>query len=191
MVRAQEQDRPVVVQILTEAFNDNKSVNYIIPQDARRQKRITLLMEYSFDICMRSGEVFLTEDGKGCALVLFPDQKRTGLQTIRLDLKLIFKATGIRNALKAMKREAALRKLQPDGPLYYLWFIGVRREAWGRGTGSRLLAELKQQARNTSRILCLETSALKNIPWYEKNGLRKYRELDLGYLLHFMKWESV
>ncbi|MCD2422567.1 GNAT family N-acetyltransferase [Niabella pedocola] len=190
MIKAREQDRPVVVQILTEAFNDNKSVNYIIPQDAKRQKRIRLLMEYAFDVCMLSGEVFLTEEGNGCALVLFPDQKKASLQTMGLDLKLAVKATGIRNALKAMKREAALRKLQPDGRLYYLWFIGMRRDAQGRGNGSRLLSGLKQQASNTGRILCLETSALKNVPWYQKNGLEIYNEIDLGYPLYFMKWES-
>ncbi|WP_300596146.1 GNAT family N-acetyltransferase [Niabella sp.] len=190
MVKAQEKDRSAVVEILTEAFQDNKSVHYIIPQDAKRLQRIALLMNYSFDLCMLYGEVFLSEDGRGCALVVFPDKKKTSLQAMMLDLKLILGATGIRHAIRAMKREAALRERQPSGPLYYLWFIGVRRDAQGRGTGTGLLQELKQRARSTGRIFCLETSALQNIPWYEKNGFRIYNELDLGYPLYFMKAEA-
>jgi len=190
MIKARESDRATVIDILAGAFDDNQSVNYIVLQDVKRKKRIAQLMSYSFDVCMLYGEVFLTEDGTGCALVLFPDRKKTGLQTTGLDLKLIFRSIGIGNAIRAMKREAAIQKRQPDAPLYYLWFIGVQPEAQGRGSGSRLLNELKQRAGELERVICLETSTAQNIPWYKKQGFRIYNELDLGYRLYFLKTES-
>ncbi|SDC10920.1 GNAT family N-acetyltransferase [Niabella drilacis] len=189
MIKAGKRDRAAVVDILANAFDDNRSVNYIVRQDAGRRQRIKALMAYAFDRCMLSGEVFITEEGRGCALVLFPDLKKSTMRSVLLDLKLVLRAIGS-NVFKVLKREAALKKTQVVAPLYYLWFIGVHREVQGRGTGSRLLNELKQRADELGRVVCLETSTIKNIPWYEKHGFRVYNELNLGYPLYFMKWEK-
>ena|ERR1035437_9531458 len=82
MIRAEYNDKNRVVDILTTSFDDNKSVNYIIKHDKKRVKRIKKLMEYSFDMCYFFGDVFLTDDKKGCALILLPDKKKTNLKSI-------------------------------------------------------------------------------------------------------------
>jgi hypothetical protein len=187
MQRATNAERNIVVDILSQSFLDNKSVNYAIKQDKKREQHIRKLMEYSFDICSLFGEVFISEDKRGCALVVMPDKKKTTLNSVLLDIKLVFAAIGIANVKKAMKREAAISKIHPEEALYYLWFIGVHPSEQGKGVGSRLLAELIQEGRNKKRTVCLETSTLKNIPWYEKHGFKIYRELDFGYTLYCMK----
>ena len=48
MRRAEDTHRSIIVDILVITFEDNKSVNYIIQQDAKRTVRIKRLMEYSF-----------------------------------------------------------------------------------------------------------------------------------------------
>ena len=70
MIRADIEDKNRIVEILSKAFDDNKSVNYIIQQDAKRKQRIRNLMEYSFDICNLFGDVFVSDDRKACALVV-------------------------------------------------------------------------------------------------------------------------
>ncbi len=187
MQRASIAEKENIVDILTRSFLDNKSVNYAIKQDARREQRIKKLMEYSFDICSLFGDVFISEDKKGCALVVMPDKKKTTLKSVLLNIKLVFAAIGIANVKKAMKREAAIGKIHPEEALYYLWFIGVHPSEQGKGVGSRLLTEVIQEGRNKKRTVCLETSTLKNIPWYEKHGFKIYRELDFGYTLYCMK----
>lgn len=187
MIKAKYEDKSLVVEILTSSFDDNKSVNYIIKQDSKRVERIKSLMDYSFEMCYRFGEVFLTDDKRGCALILMPDKKKTSLNSILLDVKFIFSGIGLSNVKKALTRETKIKQLQLKGLMYYLWFIGVSPNEQTQGIGSKLMAEVIEVGNSIQRPICLETSTLKNIPWYEKFGFKIYNELDLGYKLFFMK----
>lgn len=187
MIRAGYKDKQLVTNILAASFNDNKSVNYIVKQDSKRDQRLRSLMEYSFDVCYLFGDVFLSDDKKGCALILLPDKKKSNLKSVWLDVKLIFNCTGFFNVSKAMDREAKIKKLQPKELLYYLWFIGVDPANQNKGIGSVLLDEVINEAASKQRTICLETSTLKNLPWYEKFGFTIYNELDLSYKLFFLK----
>jgi Acetyltransferase (GNAT) family len=189
MIKATNKDRDRVIDILAESFDDNQSVNYIVKQDKKRNQRIRNLMEYSFDICYLYGEVFLTNDKSGCALILFPDEKKNNLKSILLDIKLIVSCIGISNIKKAMKRESKIKELQPKKLMYYLWFIGVDSYKQNKGIGTALLKEVVEEAHSRKRPVYLETSTLKNIPWYGKFGFKIYNELNLGYKLFFMKNE--
>jgi GNAT superfamily N-acetyltransferase len=187
VIRAKHSDKQLVVDILANSFADNKSVNYIIKQDEKQQQRIHSLMSYSFEVCMLYGDVYLSDDGKGCVLVLLPDRKKSTLKTTLLDLQLIFSATGLGNVKKAMSRENRIKAEHPKNLLYYLWFIGVNDAEQGKGIGSKLLQEIIQQGQSLQRTICLETSTLKNLPWYQKHGFEIYKEMDFGYTLYFLK----
>ncbi len=52
MRRAEYADKQKVVSILSQAFADNKSVNYIVQKDDKIKDRIHYLMEYSFEQCL-------------------------------------------------------------------------------------------------------------------------------------------
>ncbi|MEO6707594.1 MAG: GNAT family N-acetyltransferase [Ginsengibacter sp.] len=189
MIKATYQDKDRVVDILAESFDDNKSVNYIIKQDKKRNQRIRKLMAYSFDICYLYGEVYLTNDKSGCALILLPDKKKYNLKSFLLDIKLVVSCIGISNIKKAMKRESKIKKLQPKELMYYLWFIGVDPNEQNKGIGTALIKEVIKEGRSNQRPIFLETSTLKNIPWYQKFGFEIYNELDLSYSLFFLKKE--
>src|SRR5438045_162596 len=120
MIKAVDSDKALVAAILVNSFNDNKSVNHIILQGAKRTKRIRLLMEYAFDVCSLFGDVWLTEDKSGCALLVKPDLKRTTPRSVLLDIKFATRSLGLTNIKKAMQREAAINKVHPPGLLYYL-----------------------------------------------------------------------
>jgi GNAT superfamily N-acetyltransferase len=189
MIRAAHKDKQLVVGILSKSFDDNKSVNYIVKQDKKRAQRLRCLMEYSFDMCYLFGDVFLSEDKSGCALVQFPDRKKTTLKSILPDIKLITSCVGLLNVKKALDREGKINKLHPKELMYYLWFIGVDPQNQNKGIGSNLMNEVINDSIAKQRPVYLETSTLKNIPWYEKFGFRIYNELDLGYKLFFLKRE--
>ena len=189
MIRAEYKDKELIVDILTSSFQDNKSVNYIIKQDGKRIERIRNLMGYSFEVCYMFGDVFLSHDKKACALIVLPEKKKTTLKAVMLDVKLIISCTGLSHLKKAMDREGKIKKLQPKEPMYYLWFIGVDPKEQNKGIGSGLLKDVIKQGELKNRPVTLETSTLKNIPWYEKFGFKVYNELDLGYRLYFLKKE--
>ncbi|MBO9682086.1 MAG: GNAT family N-acetyltransferase [Flavisolibacter sp.] len=187
MVKANFSEKETIVNILAQSFDDNKSVNYIIKQDGKRRERIRKLMAYAFDVCNAFGAAYLTEDKKACALIVFPDKKKTTLKSMLWDIRLVANCVGLEGVSKTMSREKKIKTLQPDESLYYLWFIGVNPEEQNKGIGSLLLNEIIRDAEQKNRTLCLETSTQKNIPWYQKFGFNIYNELDLGYKLYFLK----
>lgn len=189
MIVADYKDKNLVVNILTKSFDTNQSVNFIVQQDEKRLGRIKSLMDYSFEVCYSFGEIFLSDDKKACALVLFPDQKRTTIKSMLLDVKLIYSCVGIGNIKKAMSRESKIKKLQPKDPMYYLWFIGVDPIYQGSGIGTELMQAIIEDSKKQQRSIYLETSTLKNLPWYKKFGFEIYNELDLSYKLYFLKLE--
>jgi len=180
-------DRVRVIEILAKAFEDNKSVSYIVKQDKKRLARITLLMEYAYFMCHTYGRVILSEDKNACALVLFPHTKKISLNGLYWDAKLVFKVMGIRNLLKVLRREGLIKQQHPKTPFYYLWFIGVDPLVRRQGLGGTLLRELIKEAELMRLPFYLETSTLTNIPWYQKFGFRIYHELDIDYRLYFLK----
>ena len=187
MVKAGYNDRSHVVDILVDSFDDNKSVNYIIPDGKYKVQRIKRLMEYSFDTCLLFGNVYLSEDKKGCALILLPEKKRITMQSIWLDIKLIFTCIGLFRLRKVLSRETKVKMLQLQVPRYYLWYIGVHQDFQGSGIGTDLLNDVIKLSKIENRTICLETSALKNLPWYKKFGFVVYNELDIGYPLYFLQ----
>ena len=187
MIEATYSDKTAIVDLLARSFDDNKSVNYLIKQDGKRLKRINRLIAYSFNVCYAFGKVVLSEDKKACALILYPEKKRTTLKSLLWDIRLITNCIGVGGVNKAAIREGRIKKLQPKEPLYYLWFIGVHPEEQNKGIGSVLLSEIIEDAEAQKRTLCLETSTEKNIPWYQKFGLEIYNKLDFGYTLFLLK----
>ena len=187
MVKAKTADKALVANLLCQSFKENQSVNYIIRQDKKRLSRIRALMEYSFDVCNLFGEVWLSEDKRGCALILFPQGKRTTIESIWLDFKLIFKAIGLDRIKKALQREEKIKKLQPKEDSTYLWFIGVDPHYQHSGIGSKLLKEVIEEANGKALPIYLETSTLQNLPWYEHFGFENYDKLELSYTLFFLK----
>lgn len=184
MLKATRQDKEWVTDILARSFATNNSVNYIVQQDHKKMRRIKALMEYSFEICTLFGEVFVSENRKAAALILYPDQKKTTLKTLLLDLQLLVQSIGIRNAKKVLNREKRINQIKPKTTMTYIWFIGVDPDYQHNGTGSQLLESIIAQS---SRPIYLETSMVENLPWYERFGFHIYRESDLGYKIYFLK----
>ncbi|GLU56472.1 hypothetical protein Dfri01_59330 [Dyadobacter frigoris] len=190
MREAQRSEKSKIINILTNSFLGNKSIDYLIPNDSDRIVRIEELMSYSFELCFESGKVYISDDGHGCALISFPDKKKFTVRGLIREARLVLLSLGLRNALKAMKREKAISKHYANTPIYYLWFIGVQPDFQDQGIGGRLLSEVLLDAEVLNRKVYLETSTLRNIGWYERFGLRIYHELDFGYRLFLISSEK-
>lgn len=187
MRRANSTDKELIIDILTQSFESNQSVNYIVKQDAKRTERIRALMDYSFEVCKLFGDVFISEDNKACALVVYPDKKKTNLRAILLDVKLILQCIGAKKLKKALAREALIKKIQPKETMTYLWFIGVNLADQNQGIGSKMLEAIIRLSKENNRPIYLETSTVRNLPWYRKFGFEVYHEQDLSYRLYFLR----
>ena len=187
MFRANRNDKITVIDILTQAFDRNQSINYIIPQDRKRKQRIEKLMAYSFDVCLEFGDVLLSDDRNACALIIYPDKKKTTINSILWDANFAFSCVGVSGIKRVLDREAKIKSFHPKEPFTYLWFIGVDQKFQGKGIGSAFLKEIIEQSQMQKRPIYLETSTQKNVPWYKKNGFEIFNELDFTYKLYMLR----
>ncbi|NQX42345.1 Acetyltransferase (GNAT) family protein [Pedobacter steynii] len=189
MKRATYSDRKEVIRILSGSFSENKSVSYLVGSRAGRNQRIDRLMEYAFDECMDFGVVYISEDMKACALVLYPEKKKTTCKSILRNVKLVLSVVGLFNVLKILKKESIVAKAQRAERLkYYVWFVAVDISFQSQGIGSHLMSELIKDSVEMKRQLILETSTERNLPFYVANGLSVYTDEDVGYRLYFLKY---
>lgn len=184
MIKATKDDKALVIDILSKAFDKNNSVNFVVKQDAKRIHRIVALMDYSFDVCYQFGDIFLSDDKKACALILYPDKQKT---TLLLDLKLVFNCIGLSRAKKVLDRNSKIKSCYPTKELAYLWFVGVNPQQQGKGLGTAFLKEVLAFTDEMKRPMYLETSMLQNLPFYKNLGYEIYQELNFGHQLYLMR----
>lgn len=187
MKRAVAHQKTLIVDILSKSFDDNKSVNYVVKQDAKRKERIGGLMEYSFNVCHAFGEVWISDDEQACALILLPDRKQTTLNALLWDAKLALSVIGLNRVGTVLGRETKIKSFHPKEPFSYLWFIGVKPELQNRGKGSLLLDEIIQESQRSKRPIYLETSVERNLPWYQNHGFEIFHSLNLTYTLYLLR----
>lgn len=187
MRKAGISDKSIILDILTRSFDDNKSVNYVVKQDQKRVDRITRLMDYSFNVCNEFGEVWISDDQQACALILFPDKKRSSFRTLLWDIKLALSVIGLDRVSAVLKREAMIKANHPKESIAYLWFIGVNPQLQGKGVGSAFIQEVIQECERKKRPIYLETSMEKNLPFYKKFGFEIFQSLKLSYTLYQLR----
>lgn len=178
-----------IIEILTESFKDNKSTNFVIKHDKKREFRLRKLIEYSIFHGESFGEVFLSEDKNACYIIIDTEKKKTTLRSILWDLRLIFQCIGIKNVRKVMKREALIKSNHPKGSFIHLWYIGVIPTKQSLGIGTRLMKEIVESAQAQNRKIYLETSTERNFKFYEQLGFQE--ELTLNQLGYSLKMYSL
>lgn len=187
MISAQYSDKAFIVNLLSKAFDNNGSVNYVIKQDKNREKRIRNLMEYSFKICYNYGQVYLSNDRKAVCLLL-PGKKKTTLKTVFWDIQLVFNCLGVKNIFKVLDREKEIAKHYPE-KFIYLWYLAVDVAFQRQAYGSSLLQEVIELSKNQNFPIFLETSMSENLPFYQKHGFFVYKELMFNKNLYMLKYE--
>lgn len=190
MRKATPSDKSHIVNLLAKSFDDNKSVNYVAKQDRHRVARIKRLMGYSFDRCYTFGEVWMSDDQQACALIEFPEQKHSSLRTQWWDLKLALTVIGLNRVGAVLKRDAMIKANHPPAPIAYLWFLGVSKTVQGKGVGSALMREVIAKCDRDNRPIYLETSMLRNLPFYKKLGFEIFQTLELTYTLYQLRREN-
>ena len=103
MIQANYKDKPLVVEILIAAFEnqtDANQINLVVGYGEKRISRMRVLMGYLFEQAIMFGIVYLSDDRKGALLIKFSDREKTTFKTILLDIELAFKCIGITDAKK-------------------------------------------------------------------------------------------
>lgn len=188
MKSATSKDIPAIVEILTRAFLENKSVNRCIKQDSRRHKRIENQIKYICRISLRCKMAFLNENKTGAVLCSLSNVRGA---TLLDDLFYFFKVSGVKLGLQLLKREKLLKQILPQGAYCHLWLIGVDNEFQSKGAGTKMISDLKNICSDMHLPIYLETSTPRNRLFYEKNGFKLYNSVQLPtdtFELYFYCW---
>jgi ribosomal protein S18 acetylase RimI-like enzyme len=192
MKPASAKDKSHFVDILSKAFESNRSVNEVVLQDERRLERIQVLMDYSFEIAFEKNGAWQSDDGDAVLLGYYPIANKTTLKDFWQMGRLAFKSVGISRVRHVTKREKYIHKYHPKTPHFYLWFLGVEPSCQGQGKGGQLLNDLQAYCAQFGLPIILETSTPENLPFYQKHGFTIYHEwlVREGYTVWFLKWEQ-
>jgi len=167
--------RELYLSILTEAFQENNSVQFVIKQDAKKEQRLRFLMKYSHWKATRFGKLYLNDENTACAFVIDNSKKKFSITSTIWDLRLILFCIGFTNLSRVLKREKILKTFHPSGKFYHLWYIGVKKDRQGKGLGSSMMNDLLEDCKDSP--IYLETSMEKNFPFYERLGFEKVIDL--------------
>lgn len=185
MFKATSVDKELVVDLLAEAFFDNKSFNAVVRQDFGKEVQIKKIFNYYFDLHLEHGLIYLSDDRKACAMISSSQLRRQNLKSLLMDLRLVFDL-GIRSAIKGFRREKVVSAARPKSKYHYLLFLGVYPEYQNKGIGSSLLQDIITNHTELALPICLETSVNKNLPFYRKFGFEIYHQMNLPFPLYFM-----
>ena len=183
--------RKQIIDVLTEAFDANPSVNWVIKNDAKRKKRIRVLSEYAYKTCKARDGVYLSSNKQGVALCYNYFCKKEGIADYWNQLILAINAIGLSRIGEVLKRESYIKKHRDNkGDFLYFWFFGVSDKGRGSDAAKTLKDDVFRSADEQQLPIYLETSVAKNKRVYERYGFVNYhtwRVEKQGIELWFMK----
>jgi hypothetical protein len=191
MISATLNDKSLIVDILTQAYDTNDTINETVnepaskrirntpEQETRRRCKINKLMAYGFDLCYQFGGAFLSDDKKSAVLVLFPDKKKMNFKVIWNEVKLV-PIIGLLNIPRVLRREIEYNKILPDSPIIKGMFFGTYPQHANKGIGTVLLNELIAWSEEIGRPMYFEARIKHNELFYAKHGFETFHTLILG-----------
>ncbi|MEO1052759.1 MAG: GNAT family N-acetyltransferase [Bacteroidota bacterium] len=188
MIKATRADKDLIIDILSDSFSDNRSVTSLVGEGKGLESRMRHLMSYSFEQSFLRGLAFLNDEKNACVLLIDHSKKLPFLKATGLDLSLVINVVGLKKLSSTLKKQSAIKNVHPKSAYYHLWYIGVKSDVQSKGAGSQLLKEVIDTF-GAEHPIYLETSTMKNVPWYEKHGFETIDKIDFGYQLYMMKLE--
>lgn len=168
--------KQVVLDLLYETFRDSPASVGVVKQDSKIEKRFKLLLEYSYFLSKKQGNIYLSEDNTACCLTIDSKKKKISIAQFYWYFILAFRVIGLKKAPEVLRRMKTLNNSRPKEPHIYIWYIGVTKEQQGKGVGTALLKKII--ALNKNSPICLETTKPSNFPFYEKLGFHKQKTIE-------------
>lgn len=190
MRKANKSDKKKFVNIIAESFDTNPSVNWVIKNDHKREKRIRAVAEYAFDTALIRDGAYISSDETGIALCYNINHKGNIILDYINQIKLIFSAIGINRIYEVLKREAYIKKIRPSTDFLYFWFFGVTEEGKGKGAAKELKDYIFNLSDKNELPIYLETSVKRNKAVYLRYNFELYHTWEVkerGIVLWLMR----
>lgn len=161
-------------QTLARAFHDDPFTVHLMPDGARRTKRLPGFLGAAQTLCRTTGEVWAADDGRAVTCWLSPGRtKPSTLDTLRSGLVgagLRLGPAGLRRLLPLTKAMDAAHEHAVPGPHWYLFLLAVDPSRQGRGLAAEVLRPVLDRADAEGLPVYLDTHNPANPAFYARHG---------------------
>ena len=172
------EDKAAVAATAAAGFFDDPVMIWLLPEAERRRQLSKPAFDLYADAYIRGGEVELTADGNGTALLLPPN-----IQLLTPEQEVEFEAAVHRvlgdAAGRLLQLEETFAMYHPSEPVYYLQILATVPAFQGRGIGSAFLRRLTARAYREEMPAYHEATTPRNRALYERHGYVNVGELAL------------
>lgn len=184
-----------IIQNVAEVLKETPSANSTVKQDKNADKRFHILAEYMVRKAIKHDALIVSDNGTGVAILF---EHKAGVKgqfkdSISEQLNLLFKVTGLKNALRILKNQKKVNSQRPKDESYlYCWFWGIAKN--NRGSETQVGAEMKDTllkiADEKQLPLYAETRTKRNVIVYRRYGFELFSEWDHpdGDKMWFLKY---
>ncbi|MGP3973954.1 GNAT family N-acetyltransferase [Streptomyces sp. 8N114] len=170
------EDVPAALRTLTRAFADYAFTRHVVAADGHEERVARFQELFLTRIGIPYGRVWVADGGEAVAVWTTPDHDASpGFAEIG---PLLGELAGER-AFAFESAERALEPHRPTGPAWFLATVGVDPAAQGGGLGSAVVRAGLEAADRAGQPAFLETSAERNVAFYQRLGFAVTAEVDL------------
>lgn len=167
--------RERIIEILADAFESDPVITWV-SKDSNYPKDVFEVVLPAF---LPHGHVYLTREENGAALWLPP-----GIEfTFSVGLHILwdaYKSYGACTVIRILKVLRILKKHHYKIPHYYLFAIGVTRDAQGKGFGSALIEKVTAICDKEQMPAYLENTNENNLEFYMRHGFETIDEIKIA-----------
>ena len=164
---------------LAHAFHDDPIMEYLYRDPwPQRERKMARFFHLTAARDLDHGEVWTTPGLEGGAIWSAPDQWRLGPRELLGMLPATVSSFG-RRLPRALRTLAAIEKVHPREPHWYLAVLGTHPDHQGRGLGSSVLQPVLARCDEEGVPAYLESSKERNIPFYRRHGFQVTGEVTL------------
>jgi GNAT superfamily N-acetyltransferase len=165
---------------LADAFADDPMMAWLYPDPGPRSAHVSAFMRIALDIGFPHGHVYASGANAAAAIWAPPDVDLFDDQAVAMFFGLLSEQLGAR-AGEAGAGLASIGEHHPHHvPHFYLFVLGTARAVQGKGVGSRMLHEILDRCDREGLGAYLESSNIRNVPFYERHGFHVLTEVPLS-----------
>lgn len=165
---------------LTDAFFDDPMMHWMYPDPETRTALGRQFMRVALEIGFPHGHVYSAGANVAAAIWSPPDVELFDDAAVTMFFTLIGEQLGAR-ADEISTGLMAVSECHPhDEPHFYLFVLGTASTHQGTGLGSNMMREVLDRCDRQGLGAYLESSNIRNVPFYERHGFRVLTEVHAG-----------
>ena len=165
---------------LEDAFFDDPMMHWIYPDAATRPEFSRAFMRVGLDIGFPRGHTYTTGANEGAAIWAPPDIDLFDDATVTQMFEVLGEQIGARSEEVGNGLLQLTEHHPHDEPHFYLFILGTKRDRQGGGLGSNLIREVLDRCDAQGLGAYLESSNIRNVPFYERHGFKVITEVTLS-----------